>query len=706
MKQNLSKNNFKSNNLPKKIQLFSPEIRPKAQIKKIFLDCLSLENKNPSQTKHEDKETKNRKSFSLYKYSIQKNSNKKLYLKLGSGIQENKKKIIINCLDEKKQNKILNSVGNKNISKIKILSNGSTRKSSDASPVEIQSKRDLINNTSNFRNSHKNWNSLKINCIALKKNTNGIKINSTKNDLKNNNNSKSKSKEKDDIIKNGENIEIEQSAIPVQMNYFLNNNRINNSTSKKGTYYNSVIHKKIEPLRLFNYDASSSSSSSSSLIEDEDRREENKSIHKENKIDYNNEKAETEFEIDARFKITEGELSDELNEDDKEKIITNNIFEKKLISKNNKTEEINPINNELPKPPDKSCKNMTCRYILGVNKNQNSNKNIIISSILTKAGISDNKEKTNQDSYLIIENLFSQNFNIYGVFDGHGDNGQLISKHISDFMNDYYNNKLNYYLNENDKNKLFSEKITNIFLGNHNKIIKNCSSLLDQEINRINNYDISQSGSTSVMLYIIDDNLICSNVGDSQCYLFNCSLDDLWTFELLSKQHLASDEQEQKRIIENGGEVHPYYEEDGIFEGPDRIYAKNQIYPGLVMSRTIGDLQAKKIGVISEPDIIMKKIENDSKFLIIGSDGLWDVVKPYDIIRMIRPYFNKGDIEGACQALMKKAVQQWIKNKEERDDITIIVIFIGTPNNCLINEKNNILKKIEEIEDDKELSSI
>ena len=338
------------------------------------------------------------------------------------------------------------------------------------------------------------------------------------------------------------------------------------------------------------------------------------------------------------------------------------------------------------------------------NNSEISNKKKV-SSILTKAGICDEKEKINQDSYLIIENLFSLNFNIYAIFDGHGNNGHLISKYISDFMNDYYKNKLNYYFTKRDKQNLFTEKLTNIFLGNHQNIINNCSLLLDKEINTKINYDISNSGSTSVLVFFVDDVLICSNVGDSECFLFNCSEEDLWTFESLSKVHLASDEKEKKRIIENGGEIHPYYEEDGIFEGPDRIYAKNKTYPGLVMSRTIGDLEAKKIGVISEPDLILKKIDNNSKFLIMGSDGLWDVVKPYDIIRIVRPYFNKGDIEGACQILMRKAVQQWQKNNEERDDITIIVVFIGTPNNCLTNGKNNFLNKIEENDEDKEYSS-
>ena len=702
MIKNKSKDYLKDFHPKNNLQLFSPGLGQKHQIKKIILDCLSLkEDKN--QIKMNKYFTTNKiipkkKSFSLYKYSISKNNNN-LFAKLGSKTQIKKKKIIINCLEEKKLNRISKSVETKKIFKIKKLSNGSTRKSSDASPPEIQAKTRINKNYINSRNDRQYSKYLKLNCVSLKKFNNGNSINSLKNDLAIKNNFISKSKEKENFaIKHKDSVDESHPLIPPQYNYFLNCGKGNNTTGKKETFYNSVCQKKIEPLKLFDYDASSSSSS----VEDEEKEEgENESVHDNLKADnYEEEKRETEYIIDSKFKISEGELSDDLDDIDEDNNIKNNIFKEKLSSNEHKNKD-KSIN---LKKTENSCKNITTKFLLAPNNIQISNKKIIISSILTKPGICDEKEKINQDSYLIIENLFSLNFNIYGIFDGHGDNGHLISKHISDFINGYYNNKLNYYLNEKDKQNLFTEKITNIFLDNHQNIINKCSSSLDEEIKSKINYDISNSGSTSVILFLVDDILICSNVGDSQCILFNCSAEDLWTFESLSKIHLASDEKEQKRIIECGGEIHPYYEEDGIFEGPDRIYAKNKVYPGLVMSRTIGDLDAKKIGVISEPELILKKMDENCKFLVIGSDGLWDVMKPYDIIRIIRPYFNRGDIEGACQILMKKASQQWEKNKEERDDITIIVVFIGTPN-CLINGKNSSLKKIEENDEEKEQSS-
>ena len=668
-----------------------------------------------------NKQSSRRKSHSLYKNRSQK-MRTDVGNKFGSHAQ-NKKKIIINCLDIIGNNKNPNSKFKDNKKpKLILLSNGSTRKSSDSSPVDnIEAKKEIaqlnkiVTNPSQKCEIFRSTN----NCMNLKKQNNDLKINTFKSAVTKLNKPQSKSKDKENNIKNGNNIDDEHTISHPQINTFLNYNKRTCNTDKKDLFYKSVCPKKVVPLKLFNNDASESSSSV-----EVDGDEEVDIINDEKPKVQNNEKIEKEFVMDSKDKISIEELSYEFDENlhkkdkNQDKNQEKNAYKDENKDIVNEMEKINENNNdnnqnknnysdfiEITTKQKQSCKNMNCKYFLNPNQNQMSNKNIIISSLLTKAGICDDKEKINQDSYIIIENLFSQPLNIYGVFDGHGDNGHLISKFISDFMNHYYFNKLNYYLDEKDIQNVLAKNITTTFVENYEKIIKKCSTELDKEINIKVDYDISQSGSTSVMIYLINDTLICSNVGDSQCILFNCSSDDLWTFETLSKQHLPSDTEEQKRITENGGEVHPYYDEDG-YEGDDRVYAKNQIYPGLSMSRSIGDLLAKKIGVISTPDITLKKISCDSKFLVIGSDGLWDVIKPYDMIRMIRPFFTKGDIEGACQVLMKKATSIWDKNKEERDDITIIVVFIGTPNNYIIKEKHNLLNKIEETEnDDKEFSS-
>ena len=320
----------------------------------------------------------------------------------------------------------------------------------------------------------------------------------------------------------------------------------------------------------------------------------------------------------------------------------------------------------------------------------------IKSSKITQPGLNDNKIKTNQDSYLILENIFNQKLNIYGIFDGHGDNGHLISDLISKFLSQYFTNKKNFVISHKNNSQfsnsesssdsdslkseeieINSEKISEIF--ENNNFIENTINKLVEKSNECN-FNLDFSGTTCTLLFLIENKIICSNIGDSQCVLFNCSNQDRWTYEIISIIHKPDEPKEKQRILEMGGEIHPYYDENGIYEGPNRIYAKNKTYPGLCLSRSIGDLIGEEIGIISEPDIIIKNIDSTCKYIILGSDGLWDMIKPYDANRIVNPYFNRGDPDGACKALLKKATKNWEKDGSERDDITIIVIFFGLPN--------------------------
>ena len=50
---------------------------------------------------------------------------------------------------------------------------------------------------------------------------------------------------------------------------------------------------------------------------------------------------------------------------------------------------------------------------------------------------------------------------------------------------------------------------------------------------------------------------------------------------------------------------------------------KNEIYPGIAMSRSIGDSITIKLGVISRPEIIEKEInDGEAKFIILASDDV------------------------------------------------------------------------------------
>ena len=58
--------------------------------------------------------------------------------------------------------------------------------------------------------------------------------------------------------------------------------------------------------------------------------------------------------------------------------------------------------------------------------------------------------------------------------------------------------------------------------------------------------------------------------------------------------------------------------------------------PGLALSRAFGDKAARKYGLISEPDIKNVRLTYEADFIVVGSDGLFDVMKDTDISFWVR----------------------------------------------------------------------
>ena len=116
--------------------------------------------------------------------------------------------------------------------------------------------------------------------------------------------------------------------------------------------------------------------------------------------------------------------------------------------------------------------------------------------------------------------------------------------------------------------------------------------------------------------------------------------------------------------------------DDGKEGGPFRIWVKGCDYPGISMSRSIGDKISHDIGVIYEPEILDFNIDNNCEYIVIGSDGIWQYTKNEDIAHIIKPFMNDKKYENACKAVIRKASMGWIENDSIIDDITVIIIFL------------------------------
>ena len=285
-------------------------------------------------------------------------------------------------------------------------------------------------------------------------------------------------------------------------------------------------------------------------------------------------------------------------------------------------------------------------------KNQKIKKKIKISSH-TKPGCSGpGIVKTNQDAYFIRENfLKNEKYLFFGVCDGHGEKGEVVSKYVI--------NKLPEYIQD-----LTNENISNAFKKVNNEIYNN------------KNIESDTSGTTVVSVIITPEKIICPNLGDSRAVLFKYN-NGIYYAKNLSRDHKPAEPDENKRILFNNGRIKKCYDEDQKkYYGPDRVWLKNKEVPGLAMTRSIGDKIAHSVGVSDEPEVKSFEYDGTEKFMIVASDGIWEYLQGEDCIKIVRPFYEDDkNCEEAALALIKEAFRIWRRKNMTIDDITLIVVF-------------------------------
>ena len=274
--------------------------------------------------------------------------------------------------------------------------------------------------------------------------------------------------------------------------------------------------------------------------------------------------------------------------------------------------------------------------------------------------------KVNQDSFLVIENEYNlPDFNIFSVLDGHGENGHLVSRFVTKYFATFFK--------KNKKMKVLKseDEVYSRLKKNEYDILKRVFKHAEKDINK-SAIDAKFSGTTCVIVFQIGDKIICANVGDSRAILVKGEKGK--TIIPLSVDQKPDSPEEKKRIESAGGEV-AQYEDDGEKSGPFRVWAKGEAYPGIAMSRSIGDFVASSLGVIPEPICFEETIDKDTKFIILASDGIWEFLNNKKVVNIVWPFYEKKDPEGACKALIKEATDWWNKEDIVVDDITVIIGF-------------------------------
>ena len=255
--------------------------------------------------------------------------------------------------------------------------------------------------------------------------------------------------------------------------------------------------------------------------------------------------------------------------------------------------------------------------------------NLVIESYAYKENANSRYRDYMEDKGKSIINFNSNNQNaLFCLFDGHG--GQEVSKYLQVNFAKFWKEILPLNIDT------YETKIKNIFLE-MDKILKE------------NNF--YQVGSTACIIYITSENskkiLYCANVGDTRAVLIKNN-----SQKRLSYDDRASDQKEHDRIIKEGGVV---------FAG--------RVYGQLMLSRAFGDWELKTYGVSCIPHIVRYEIQYDDKYLVIASDGVWDVIEDEDALQLSK---NKNNSKEFCDEIMNYTVE-----RGSMDNISCFVIGLN-----------------------------
>ncbi|XP_016476826.2 putative protein phosphatase 2C 33 [Nicotiana tabacum] len=311
---------------------------------------------------------------------------------------------------------------------------------------------------------------------------------------------------------------------------------------------------------------------------------------------------------------------------------------------------------------------------------------------------------TNQDAMIVWENFGSRTDTVFcGVFDGHGPYGHMVAKLVRDALplklstHWEVNIKSEDVLREISLNRGSSlypedasliseesrvsidvedtEKHTEVFQTLKGSFLK-AYKVVDRELRSYTNIDCLCSGTTAVTLVKQGKDLVIGNIGDSRAVLCTRGDDDSLTAVQLTVDLKPNLPAEAERIRKCKGRVFSLHDEPDVA----RVWMPNSDSPGLAMARAFGDFCLKDFGVISVPEISYRCLSEKDEFIVLATDGIWDVLSNDEVVRIVASASSRSL---AARSLVEVAVRAWKTTypTSKVDDCAVVCLFLDSNSN-------------------------
>jgi serine/threonine protein phosphatase PrpC len=275
---------------------------------------------------------------------------------------------------------------------------------------------------------------------------------------------------------------------------------------------------------------------------------------------------------------------------------------------------------------------------------------------------------------------------LMGVFDGHAHLGERVSEYSVQQIPQVLAERLNYYLvpglSLEDRDRKIIQSLEETFV----QVDKSAPGR-------------PSGGCTASVILQMGPKLYIANAGDSVSFVVvHRASTHKTSIAYMSREDKPELPDERERIERMGGRVLIPNQTDGSSRA---LYFDTSTgsQAGLAMSRSLGDWDAARVGVIPNPIVNvvdLNEIIHQTRwsaddddvyiFAVSASDGMMDFVDAKTIARELVPALFEADGDHpltACDRLISMAARGWERAKDGmyRDDIAISVQKIRTPPN-------------------------
>jgi serine/threonine protein phosphatase PrpC len=303
-------------------------------------------------------------------------------------------------------------------------------------------------------------------------------------------------------------------------------------------------------------------------------------------------------------------------------------------------------------------------------------------------------DTANLDDFFI---TVDDDFFLVGVFDGHGPCGQDVACTAQNFLS----------------SSMVAEQIRQAPESGFVQCFLDCQRFLEHTYTADRRQlDCSISGTTATLVMLMRQRILLAYVGDSRAILVHdgCSAKPCiessrhqgtdspdvyqrlpntprspWMSDPILKSqslghnlvrsastaltppHIPSLPGELDRIEAFNGEIRRLPDEKF-----DRVFSKGTDYPGISLTRTLGNRLAQNCGVTCTPSVVIRDIYDNDTCLLVCSDGIWEVLSEDEAAAIINKH---SDPQVAAKMLATAAWKKWMdKEQGYSDDMTVVVV--------------------------------